>query len=483
METPDCSSLQDIQELLRTPPTEVPLHGRSREEKQEWMSLALKRFGDYATLSKEEKGIIRQYLQLMTGYSRAALTRNIRLALEGLEQESVQTQAHTRALWRTLSVYVLGPVCLILMLIALATEQRGAEQVPLAFLNAGAGEFATLHGAQGLPGRLVNVGEDGEVRPLQVRTVTTSTIGPAIAHPLFVATIDSQTRELQEVSQGEEVVFALDVQELIRRVEERRQKRLGGAVLQHILTRFHSGEAPHTAAPAMQEQKRTDEFFVDVYPLHASAPQKENPVLLELFGMGQEGQILMLKDGVPQWQDMPLREQIREAAPHGDERTRRGGGYRSGGGGGGDSSTTTSTTSTTNITNNYTTINQSGTGAVFVGTTTVTSYNGQFTSGSYVGYQAANAICDAEFSGSHFCQTDEIIGTISSEDISTLFSGIPDAWIAEGPPGYTADSNDCRGWTSSGATHLGPWWEFSTAGGGIGHLTNCSTTKPLACCR
>ncbi|PIR49356.1 hypothetical protein COU79_05330, partial [Candidatus Peregrinibacteria bacterium CG10_big_fil_rev_8_21_14_0_10_54_7] len=313
------ASLQDIRELLLTPPQEVPLQGRSREEKQEWMQEALKRFRGYAKLSKEEKGIIRQYLQLMTGYSRAALTRNIRLALEELEQESVQTQAHTRALWRTLSVYVLGPVCLILMLIALATEQRGAEQVPLAFLNAGAGEFATLHGAQGLPGRLVKVGEDGEVFPLQVRTITADAGGAAMTHPLFVAFARDTAADAETKTDADGTMFASDAQELLQRVAERREVRLQRNALQRLLARARFGEPEHGAAA--EPVVSSLEIFDEVFPLHGSAPEvvstSDFPELLGLFGPGGEGQILMLRDGRPQWRDVPLRDQIMEAAPHG----------------------------------------------------------------------------------------------------------------------------------------------------------------------
>lgn len=156
-----------------------------------------------------------------------------------------------------------------------------------------------------------------------------------------------------------------------------------------------------------------------------------------------------------------------------------------GGGGGNNSNTDTTGGTTTNVTNNYTTYNTTGGSgsATFVGTTPVTSYTGQFTSGLKTGYDAANTICAAAYTGSHMCRTDEILDTIATKDISTLFSGIADAWIAEGPPGFTADSNDCRGWTSANLAHLGPWWDFATSGGGIGYLTNCSTTKPIACCK
>ena len=86
------------------------------------------------------------------------------------------------------------------------------------------------------------------------------------------------------------------------------------------------------------------------------------------------------------------------------------------------------------------------------------------------------------------CQTSEIITTIDAN--ITDFSGASNGWMAEGAPGDIADSNDCRGWTSSGASILGAWWEFSVDagvsianGGGAGFLTNCSVPQPIACCR
>lgn len=126
-------------------------------------------------------------------------------------------------------------------------------------------------------------------------------------------------------------------------------------------------------------------------------------------------------------------------------------------------------------------------GGMVVGVTTASS-TGSFVSGSVTGYQAGNALCSAQFSGSHMCQADEVITTISS-DITKL-NGISNAWVAEGAPGYTSDSNDCKGWSSGSGSHLGAWWEFSTdggsniaSGGGQGYLTSCATNQPIACCR
>lgn len=123
-------------------------------------------------------------------------------------------------------------------------------------------------------------------------------------------------------------------------------------------------------------------------------------------------------------------------------------------------------------------ISSSG-GGTFVGKT-ASSYDGNFVSGGDTGYRAATVICAAEYSSSHFCQTGEILNSIAANSISG-FSGT--AWIAEGPPGYTANSNDCNGYTTNSNTYLGAFWELLSTNGGRGWLTNCSQTKPIACCR
>lgn len=117
----------------------------------------------------------------------------------------------------------------------------------------------------------------------------------------------------------------------------------------------------------------------------------------------------------------------------------------------------------------------------FVGTTTVTT-DGSISSSTLVGYAAANDICVAEYSGSHFCHVYDIIVTIQLDDISYWGNDISDGWVAEGPPGFTADSNDCTGWTSNATNRLGAFWMFNDNGGGAGWLVNCGQVKPIACC-
>ena len=113
-------------------------------------------------------------------------------------------------------------------------------------------------------------------------------------------------------------------------------------------------------------------------------------------------------------------------------------------------------------------------------TTTAWISNGSFSHGGKTGYQAANDACNNEFSGYHFCFTGEIINIIAKQDIS-YFHG--NAWIAEGPPGYTANSNDCNGYTSNSGSFLGAFWAFDSNGGGVGWLTACNGVKPVSCCK
>ncbi len=117
----------------------------------------------------------------------------------------------------------------------------------------------------------------------------------------------------------------------------------------------------------------------------------------------------------------------------------------------------------------------------FIGTTTAIT-DGSFSTSTLIGYEAANDICNSEFPGSHFCRTYDILLTIEQGDISNWGIGASDAWIAEGPPGYTSNSNDCNGWTSNSNTDLGAFWVLNSNGGGAGWLVNCENVKPLACC-
>jgi len=117
-------------------------------------------------------------------------------------------------------------------------------------------------------------------------------------------------------------------------------------------------------------------------------------------------------------------------------------------------------------------------------TTTPATTTGSFTTGTLRGYQAGNAICNHYYPGYHFCFSGEIISYIRTAPNINKFADLPSqAWIAEGPPGFTSDSNDCGGYTTADLEPLGAFWEFDSDGGGRGWLSTCGSAKNIACCK
>lgn len=110
---------------------------------------------------------------------------------------------------------------------------------------------------------------------------------------------------------------------------------------------------------------------------------------------------------------------------------------------------------------------------------TASTYNGNLVNGASVGYTAGDEICAAEFSGSHFCMEIEVLKT---NELYPTAGYTGTYWMKKGAPGYTAEANDCSGWTTASSLSLGPFWNYGYAGVGQGKLTNCAQLKKLACC-
>jgi len=114
---------------------------------------------------------------------------------------------------------------------------------------------------------------------------------------------------------------------------------------------------------------------------------------------------------------------------------------------------------------------------------TTNTYTGNLTyDGNSDGYATANAICDAEFSGSHMCDESEISQWFA---VNGGMSVSGDAWCNAGGPKYvpaTIPVNDCHGWTYNGTTsYLGNYWHFDSTTGGDGRAINCGTELSLCC--
>lgn len=85
------SNIKEIKNLLKFS-GKVEFKRAKREEAYRWMERTMERFG-YCQLSKENKGILKQYLQKTTGYSRAQITRFIaQYRKTGRIQERVYTR-------------------------------------------------------------------------------------------------------------------------------------------------------------------------------------------------------------------------------------------------------------------------------------------------------------------------------------------------------------------------------------------------------
>ena len=99
-----------------------------------------------------------------------------------------------------------------------------------------------------------------------------------------------------------------------------------------------------------------------------------------------------------------------------------------------------------------------------------------------IGYTGANAICDATYSGSHVCTSTEILDNINRDVPSHLNLEVPAVWINNGPPAYTANANDCRGWTKTDSSFYGTIW-VRQEGDGAGALSTCNLSYKFACCK
>lgn len=114
------------------------------------------------------------------------------------------------------------------------------------------------------------------------------------------------------------------------------------------------------------------------------------------------------------------------------------------------------------------------------GPVTYTTWQGLTTStydGNQTNYAGADALCSADYAGSHVCSVEEILWLQRSG--STL-PGAGEGWINDGPPGFTANANDCRGWSINAVGNYGRYWDFANA---QGWMRGCSNSVAFACCQ
>jgi hypothetical protein len=116
---------------------------------------------------------------------------------------------------------------------------------------------------------------------------------------------------------------------------------------------------------------------------------------------------------------------------------------------------------------------------IFVGlSTTVMSPNQSGYSG------VNNNICQAVSSTSHLCTVEDILEIVNNGQAITIPTTSVGYWISNGPPGYTANANDCAGFTTSSPNFLGAvWMRNDSYPNGVGALRYCNATGYFACCK
>jgi hypothetical protein len=111
------------------------------------------------------------------------------------------------------------------------------------------------------------------------------------------------------------------------------------------------------------------------------------------------------------------------------------------------------------------------------------TYNGSISYNGLIGYRAANAICNNNFTGTFFCSEFDVADFVRNNNVSDNV----DAWVISGGPKYvpaTIPADDCNGFIYDAiGTHVGNYWKYNSTNGGAGKAINCGTRIPLSCCK
>jgi hypothetical protein len=111
------------------------------------------------------------------------------------------------------------------------------------------------------------------------------------------------------------------------------------------------------------------------------------------------------------------------------------------------------------------------------------TYNGSIAYNGLIGYRAANAICNNNFTGTFFCSEFDVADFVRNNNVSDNV----DAWVIAGGPKYipaTIPVDDCNGFIYDAiGLHVANYWKYNSTNGGAGKAINCQTKIPLSCCK
>jgi hypothetical protein len=92
----------------------------------------------------------------------------------------------------------------------------------------------------------------------------------------------------------------------------------------------------------------------------------------------------------------------------------------------------------------------------------------------------ANTQCKTDVADplARVCTDNDIIMLIASG--STFGGSTDEVWVHDGTPGYTANANNCDGWSSVAVTSYSGYWSLANK---KGNLSGCAMSKKYACCK
>ncbi len=278
--------------------------GMQKQEKIEWMQDTLAQFR-YPVLNRADKGLVREYLQHMTGYSRAQIARYISDAQKQFVPVAGEVK---KSGWKMHGVFAT-------LLIAVLLLSRSA------FSSSRASLLQVL-----TPDSMTTETGSGKTasRVIVASTLSTDANGSAVARPLIALTTQSVSSNGKTVR----VTRVSDATTLLQHVASRRASRLALLYPTHAAAgRIATRPDILIERPVYPPQSASD----NLHPAATNGTFTELPGIWASIGLGSAGQILMIENGRPVWHDFPYLEQIRTMAPQGTEPTRRAGGQRSGG--------------------------------------------------------------------------------------------------------------------------------------------------------
>ncbi|MCA9370730.1 MAG: VCBS repeat-containing protein, partial [Candidatus Peregrinibacteria bacterium] len=285
--------LEEIIKALKQSGGKSTVDALSKSEKQEWIFELLFSL-NYESLSRDEKGMVREYIKRQTGYSRAQTARLIKAGVEQATQRREEELRKASEKQENLE--------------ELVTDHKAHKRL-LSLHNVFAGSMAVLVAA-------VLFQSNGR-SPLELLSAN-------LAYqwdPSLQTTLTEAKNQLEHTAQ--EYIpstvkttlrfFSEEPANIQTHVTERRSARLNAPLAEQI------GQSQ----PQIRGTTNTERLF-------ASAPS-----IFDRFATGTNGQVLMVVDGVPQWTF------INQSNVQSLE---RGNGSRRGGGGGGGSAGATGAT-------------------------------------------------------------------------------------------------------------------------------------------